>query len=182
MAGLLPPNCTAVTASTGSAANLIGGVTLHTFSGLAQLLESNLDTSFFKTLDSNLDFSKSNEFDQWIDQFQSCLKSRPHLVKRWLSVRHLIIDEISMLGAQLFTRLDYMINAIYRLHCYSQKSRIEEFSYKPFGGIQLIVFGDFFQLPPVLTSVQPNRVWFFFELFYIEVYVLFLSLIKIIIL
>lgn len=48
----------------------------------------------------------------------------------------IIIDEVSMISADLFTQLDTMAKRLRR-------------NYKPFGGIQVIVCGDFFQLPPV---------------------------------
>ena len=50
--------------------------------------------------------------------------------------RTLIIDEISMLGATFMGKLDQVLRAV----------RNDE---TPFGGIQLLMFGDFLQLPPV---------------------------------
>ncbi|MDX1472409.1 MAG: AAA family ATPase, partial [Flavobacteriaceae bacterium] len=60
--------------------------------------------------------------------------------KRWKYADALIIDEVSMLGASLFDKLDF-IGKYIRLN---NKS--------PFGGLQLILSGDFLQLPPVKDS------------------------------
>ena len=56
--------------------------------------------------------------------------------KRWLGCKTLIIDEISMLDGALFDKLDVIARTI-------------RTSSKPFGGIQLVLCGDFHQLPPV---------------------------------
>jgi ATP-dependent DNA helicase PIF1 len=64
------------------------------------------------------------------------LMSRQYLYKRFEKTKILIIDEISMIDA---TRLD-MIEWICR-----QMKRSE----RPFGGMQVILCGDFFQLPPI---------------------------------
>ena len=57
--------------------------------------------------------------------------------KRWKKTDVLIIDEASMLGPILFEKLDQI------------GRKIRRHKEKLFGGIQLIVAGDFFQLPPV---------------------------------
>lgn len=62
--------------------------------------------------------------------------SRPGNVKRWRAVTDLCIDEISMLGLKLFEKLNYI----------AQRLRKNS---EPFGGIRLILSGDFMQLPPV---------------------------------
>lgn len=54
----------------------------------------------------------------------------------WENAKVLIIDEISMLSASFFEKLDRIGRSIRR-------------DSRPFGGIQLILSGDFFQLPPV---------------------------------
>ncbi|EGD82850.1 hypothetical protein PTSG_03482 [Salpingoeca rosetta] len=56
---------------------------------------------------------------------------------RWQRCDVLVIDEISMLSASVFSKLDAVGRALRR-----RKDL-------PFGGLQLIVCGDFFQLPPV---------------------------------
>lgn len=56
------------------------------------------------------------------------------LKKRWTSLETLIIDEISMLDPNLFDKLESMARCIRKID-------------KPFGGIQLILSGDFLQLP-----------------------------------
>ncbi len=61
------------------------------------------------------------------------------LFKRYKDVKVLIIDEISMLHA---SRLD-MINTLFK------KFRDNSL---PFGGVQIIFCGDFFQLPPVVKK------------------------------
>jgi hypothetical protein len=54
-------------------------------------------------------------------------------------VKTIIIDEISMVRTDYFTTIDRKL-----------KRLLKNYS-RPFGGIQIIVVGDFFQLPPVLT-------------------------------
>lgn len=67
---------------------------------------------------------------------------------KWLATDVLIIDEISMLGLSLFDKLDYIGRKV---------RRSPDF---PFGGIQLIVSGDFLQLPPVKDNwVFKSSVW-----------------------
>ncbi len=58
------------------------------------------------------------------------------LGKRWRSCRTLIVDEISMLNSTTFAFAE-------------EFARVVRNSSKPFGGIQVIACGDFFQLPPV---------------------------------
>lgn len=57
-------------------------------------------------------------------------------MKRWMNTDILLIDEISLLGKKTFILLDTLGRILRRIN-------------KPFGGIQLIVTGDFLQLPPV---------------------------------
>ena len=55
---------------------------------------------------------------------------------RWMRTKVLIIDEISMVDGDLFDKLEGI-------------ARIIRNNGRPFGGIQLVITGDFFQLPPV---------------------------------
>ena len=57
-------------------------------------------------------------------------------MRNWLSTDLLIIDEISMMTAELLDKLDEL----------AKKIRSDP---SPFGGIQLLLVGDFFQLPPI---------------------------------
>jgi len=58
----------------------------------------------------------------------------------------LIIDEISMVRADLLDHIDLFL-------------RINRESPEPFGGVQVVFFGDLFQLPPVVSS-EVERVLF----------------------
>ncbi|MBN3298607.1 PIF1 helicase, partial [Amia calva] len=75
--------------------------------------------------------SGSAPLEQCVD-----LAQRPGVLQHWTSCRHLIIDEISMVEGEYFDKLEAIARSIKR-------------STEPFGGIQLIVCGDFLQLPPV---------------------------------
>ena len=66
----------------------------------------------------------------------------------------LIIDEVSMLDGDLFDKLD----AIGTACCKRKHSSASESAF--FGGVQLILCGDFFQLPPVTKSGAPLRFCF----------------------
>lgn len=74
-----------------------------------------------------------------------------HFAKsNWMKTRILIIDEVSMMSCKLFETLDAIGKAIRRNHL-------------PFGGIQLIFSGDFYQLPPVGDKDEPETGQFCFE-------------------
>eukprot|EP00511_Aplanochytrium_stocchinoi_P011620 CAMPEP_0204865028 /NCGR_PEP_ID=MMETSP1348-20121228/4519_1 /ASSEMBLY_ACC=CAM_ASM_000700 /TAXON_ID=215587 /ORGANISM="Aplanochytrium stocchinoi, Strain GSBS06" /LENGTH=377 /DNA_ID=CAMNT_0052015899 /DNA_START=9 /DNA_END=1139 /DNA_ORIENTATION=+ len=61
--------------------------------------------------------------------------------KRWSKCKVLIIDEISQLSAEVFQILEFVARKIRPFH----KTKSKLF----FGGIQVIVVGDFGQIPPV---------------------------------
>lgn len=69
------------------------------------------------------------------DVVEKILK-RAALKKQILNCKILAIDEISMLDARTFDYIDTVLRTL-------------KDSTKPFGGIQVLLFGDFFQLPPV---------------------------------
>ncbi|UYV67302.1 PIF1 [Cordylochernes scorpioides] len=68
---------------------------------------------------------------------QAVLRARQR--SQLLRCRHLVIDEISMVHGQFFNTLERVARAVRN-------------SNKPFGGIQIIVCGDFLQLPPVVRK------------------------------
>ncbi|MDR3079123.1 MAG: AAA family ATPase [Rickettsiales bacterium] len=59
--------------------------------------------------------------------------------RKILNTEALAIDEISMLSRETFEMLEELL-------------RLVRGNSEPFGGIQMILFGDFFQLPPVKSS------------------------------
>lgn len=70
--------------------------------------------------------------------------SRSEIKKRrnrkiYKNIEVLIIDEISMVRADLLDNIDYFL-------------RINREDPAPFGGLQVVFFGDLFQLPPVVAS------------------------------
>ncbi|OXH20987.1 ATP-dependent DNA helicase PIF1 [Cryptococcus neoformans] len=73
----------------------------------------------------------------------SKVRSNAQSRKRWRTTAALVIDEISMIDAPLLDKLDYI-------------GRIVRNDDRPFGGIQLILTGDFFQLPPVTKGQVPQ--------------------------
>lgn len=70
--------------------------------------------------------------------------------KNWLYTDVLIVDEVSMLSKSMFETLDIIGKHI-------RKNAL------PFGGIQLLFVGDFFQLPPVSSNNDADTSKFCFE-------------------
>jgi ATP-dependent DNA helicase PIF1 len=68
----------------------------------------------------------------------------------WKKTQLLILDEVSMLSKQLFELLDRIGKRV-RKCC------------RPFGGLQIIFSGDFYQLPPVGNADNPDSSCFCFE-------------------
>ena len=112
----LPPETTFTTASTGAAACLIGGTTLHSFAGIG---------------------NGSGTLERCI-----AMASRDNHAFTWKKCRCLVVDEISMIDAELFDKIEMVARAVRN-------------SQKVFGGIQLVLCGDFLQLPPV--SKESNK-------------------------
>jgi ATP-dependent DNA helicase PIF1 len=69
---------------------------------------------------------------------------------RWNDVEILIIDEVSMMSKQFLERLDAIARAVRR-------------DDRPFGGIQVVFSGDFYQLPPVGNREEPDTFAFCFD-------------------
>ncbi|XP_054083630.1 ATP-dependent DNA helicase PIF1 isoform X2 [Zeugodacus cucurbitae] len=109
----LPPDGTMATASTGVAACLIGGTTLHAFAGIG-----------------GGDYGLARCIE---------LASRPASAQIWRKCKRLVIDEISMVDGQYFEKIEAVARHVRK-------------NDKPFGGIQLILCGDFLQLPPVVKN------------------------------
>lgn len=81
------------------------------------------------------------------DALAATILKKPASKSRWRRTAAVIIDEISMMTPELFEKLDAI----------GRKVRANN---APWGGIQLIVCGDFFQLPPVskgLSGELPGR-------------------------
>lgn len=68
----------------------------------------------------------------------------------WRKIKILIVDEVSMMSEKIFN----ILNEI------GKKSRK---SILPFGGIQVVFTGDFYQLPPVPAAGEPTTEKFCFE-------------------
>jgi len=64
------------------------------------------------------------------------IKRNAKAKNRWMRTKILIVDEISMVDGDLFDKLEGIARALRN-------------NGRPFGGIQLVITGDFFQLPPV---------------------------------
>lgn len=110
----------AITASTGIAATHIGGLTIHSWSGIG--IKTRLD---------------KYELDK--------LGSSEYLAKRIGRAKVLIIDEVSMLSAGTLGMVDAVCREVRQ-------------SEEAFGGLQVVLVGDFFQLPPIvrLNEIDPE--------------------------
>lgn len=74
----------------------------------------------------------------------------PNANKAWKKAKGLILDEVSMLSRKIFEIIEEI-------------ARIMNRTSTPFGGMQVVFTGDFFQLPPVGTEGEPDTEQFCFE-------------------
>ncbi len=70
--------------------------------------------------------------------------SRPN--KLWRRIERIIIDEISMVRADIMDAMDVVL----------KNARGSD---KPFGGVQMVFVGDFLQLPPVVPSQEEEMLF-----------------------
>ncbi len=111
-----------ILAPTGIAAINAGGVTLHSFFKLP----------FHPLLPDDVQFSPKN--------IRKTLRYNSEKIKIIKELELIIIDEISMVRADIIDFIDKV------LRIYSQNMR------EPFGGKQLLLVGDIYQLEPVVTE------------------------------
>jgi ATP-dependent DNA helicase PIF1 len=85
-----------------------------------------------------------------IEQLVTKIKKNKFAKQLWKNTEILVVDEVSMLSLKLFN----VLNEI---------GKVIRGNQKPFGGIQVIFSGDFFQLPPVGDKEEPDTQRFCFE-------------------
>lgn len=83
-----------------------------------------------------------------VDAVVNSIKGREECYSRWLTTDVLIIDEISQLSRRTFEHINYVAQ------------KVRGFEKKTFGGIQVIVAGDFRQLPPVSNDIDEGQYCF----------------------
>jgi len=71
------------------------------------------------------------------DIVEELFTKKRYKLKKWYQIKCLIIDEVSMMSLKILLILDIITRKIYN------KPNI------PFGGLQVIFSGDFYQLPPI---------------------------------
>lgn len=116
-----------VVAPTGIAAINAGGVTIHSMFGLPL-------STFVPTTD-DIDRNEAINMVQLLPHF----KYRHDKLKLLRSLEILIVDEVSMLRADVLDMMDLSLRAARR-------------STQKFGGVQLLLIGDLYQLPPVVKQ------------------------------
>lgn len=121
----------AITASTGIAACAIGGMTVHAWSGMG-LGPGSIES----------------DADYYVKLYRNFGAVLARAARRMGNKSMLVIDEISMLSGRVFNYLDYHLRQMYGVD-------------RPFGGLQLIVVGDFLQLPPVRKGRDSVSDWAF---------------------
>lgn len=118
-----------VVAPTGIAAINAGGVTIHSMFGLPL-------TTFLPTTDP-VDRNEAINIPQLLPHF----KYRKEKLDLLRALEILIIDEVSMLRADVLDMIDLALKTARR-------------SALAFGGVQLLLIGDLYQLPPVVKPAS----------------------------
>jgi len=94
-----------------------------------------------QTIHSFFSLGIRNEIDE---SFVQNLLDKKYLQVRFSKLKVLVVDETSMVSPFIFSAMDTILKAFKKNN-------------KPFGGIQVILSGDFFQLPPISQSQDGKR-------------------------
>lgn len=86
-----------------------------------------------------------------VEKTVAAIRKKPRAKGAWLKVRTLVIDEVSMMDPDFFEFLDVVGRGVRKVN-------------KPFGGVQLVLVGDFCQLPPVVRDSEETHFVFESEL------------------
>jgi PIF1-like helicase/Helix-turn-helix domain/HRDC domain len=122
----------AVVAPTGVAAINAGGVTIHSFFQLP----------FTPYIPAKNGFNNGSEMATDKHQLLAKVKLNKERIGVIQKLELLIIDEISMVRCDVLDAIDQVLR-----HYRSQH-------HKPFGGLQVLLIGDMFQLPPVAQQTE----------------------------
>lgn len=106
-----------VAAPTGLAALNINGKTLHSLFGIAP------------------------SQGVYVPTYNNFTKNENVLRHLKYTVKHVIIDEVSMVRCDMLDFIDRLLQTV-------KENKL------PFGGVQVICFGDFFQLPPIASPLE----------------------------
>lgn len=117
-----------VVAPTGVAAINAGGVTLHSMFGLPL-------TCFIPTSDF-VDLNAATNRSRLLHEHIHFRKEKQRVLKE---MDLLIVDEVSMVRCDILDAVDFVLRTVRR-------------SDQPFGGVQVLLFGDMHQLPPVVKE------------------------------
>jgi ATP-dependent DNA helicase PIF1 len=74
-----------------------------------------------------------------IEIIEELFTKKRHKLKNWRGLEILVIDEVSMMSLKILLLLDLIARKIYKKNM-------------PFGGLQVIFTGDFYQHSPVFTN------------------------------
>ncbi|WP_347051376.1 helix-turn-helix domain-containing protein [Flavobacterium olei] len=124
---------TVVVAPTGIAALNAGGVTIHS---MFQLPFS----AFIPTFEGNAQFTETVKFEnkESLRRHFKMNNLKRNVIR---NMELLVIDEVSMLRADLLDAVDFMMQSVRR-------------NAQPFGGVQVLFIGDLLQLPPVIRDEE----------------------------
>jgi len=117
----------AITATTGVAALNLGGETVHRRTGIGHTARPELAPGVVTQW-------RRRQFGGWRER------------DRWGTLQGIdtiVIDEVSMLRRDQIELIDKVLRGVRDLD-------------EPFGGVQLVCVGDFFQLPPVVTQMDAS--------------------------
>ncbi len=126
---------TIIVAPTGIAAINAKGTTIHSLFQLP--FGTFIPDTGLKFLDGNINFSVNSS-----KTLIKHLNMRANKKRMIQELELLVIDEVSMLRADLLDAMDFALRYIRRVRNL------------PFGGVQMLFIGDLFQLPPV---IKPNE-------------------------
>lgn len=132
---------TVVVAPTGIAALNAGGVTIHSMFQIAP-----------NAYVPDLNYLPSSDVAMRVDSVASLAKTFKMGAAKLSVIRSmelLIIDEVSMLRADILDAMDYVMRKVRRRE-------------RPFGGVQVLFIGDLMQLPPVVK----NEEWSILQKYY----------------
>lgn len=127
-----------IVAPTGIAAINAGGVTIHSLFAIP----SRTFVPTTEPVDPNLAMNINELFPHF--------KYRKEKLDLFREIELIIIDEVSMLRADLLDMIDHSLRRVRR-------------NQLPFGGVQLLLIGDLYQLPPVVRDDSERILSKFYE-------------------